>query len=55
MTRSEENETLVAIEETQAELRRSIDETRKLAAESDRLLKKHRAETASAIPLRRRP
>ncbi|HMG47637.1 MAG TPA: hypothetical protein VK614_09285 [Allosphingosinicella sp.] len=39
-------ETLIAIEKTQAALRDSIEQARELAEESERLVRKHRAETA---------
>ena len=38
------DKTLGEIEETQAKLRESIEEAKKLAEKSDRLLKKHRKE-----------
>jgi hypothetical protein len=40
------DETLIQIEETQAALRDSIERARELAEESERLVRKHRKETA---------
>jgi hypothetical protein len=39
-------ETLIRIEETQAALRHSIERARELAEESERLVRKHRKESA---------
>ena len=44
------NDVLIQVEETQAALRDSIEETKKLAAESDRLIRRHRDETAAPRP-----
>ena len=52
MDRREEDETLVRLEETRAALRDSIEKTKELAADSERLLRRHRAESRSAIPLK---
>lgn len=38
------DETLVQIEETQKALRRSIEETKELADQSERLIRRHRSE-----------
>jgi hypothetical protein len=40
------DETFIQIEETQAALRDSIERARELAEESERLVRKHRKETA---------
>lgn len=42
MTKSESDESLREVEETQKQLRVSIDKSRELAEQSDRLLEKHR-------------
>jgi len=44
------DDTLIQIEETQAALRESIEKTKELAADSDRLLRRHRRETAKPKP-----
>ena len=43
--------TLIQIEQTQAALRDSIEKTKELAADSDRLLRRHRQEIAKPKPL----
>ena len=46
MSKKPSEETLIQIEETQAALRDSIEKARELAEESERLVRKHRKETA---------
>ena len=52
MARPENDEKLARVEATQAALRESIEQTKALAADSDRLLRRHRAAAACAIPLK---
>lgn len=47
MTKKAQSETLDRIEETQAALRDSIENAKQLAAQSDRLIKRHRDEMAT--------
>jgi hypothetical protein len=44
VSRKSAEETLLRIEETQRALRRSIEETKHLADQSDQLIKRHRQE-----------
>ncbi len=44
------DDTLIQIEATQAALRQSIDQAKTLADESDRLVRKYRAELAQTDP-----
>jgi hypothetical protein len=44
------DDTLIKIEETQAALRETIEQAKQLADDSDRLIKKHRAEIAQEEP-----
>ena len=44
------DDTLIQIEETQAALRDSIEKTKELAAESDRLIRRHRDEITEPKP-----
>ena len=46
------DETLVQIEETQRALRRSIEETKELADQSERLIKRHRKALGEDEPSR---
>ena len=46
MPKKHVDQTLIQIEETQAALRDSIERARELAEESERLVRKHREETA---------
>ena len=50
MPNNDPDETLIQIEETQAALRDSIEQAKKLADESARLIGKHREEIAQAEP-----
>ena len=44
------DDTLIQIEETQAALRDSIEKTKELAADSDRLIRRHRQEITKPKP-----
>jgi transposase-like protein len=48
--KSSKDETLIRIEETQSALRRSIEQARALAEDSERLVRKHRDEKAALKP-----
>ncbi|MEA3029530.1 MAG: hypothetical protein QOJ53_823 [Sphingomonadales bacterium] len=50
MTRKPKDETLTRIEETQAALRECIEQAKGLVEDSERLVRRHRRETAEAKP-----
>ena len=50
MARRKQDDTLSRIEQAQEALRESIEKTKELAEESERLVRKHRTEVAESKP-----